>query len=273
MLLKNYKNNLTNKIKYDISEYKNKKLNEHLKSLDIRDNSLWKGIKIRKNRNNSTPPFSYNNQVLLDDRSKANALSDVFERVQYLTKSNTDRKTEYDVAQSHTGITKTALDKAEIPLITPREVADAIKQTKPKKTPGFDGLQNIVLKNLSKKSIVQLLYILNSCINLSYFPDKWKKAKMLAFHKSDKPKYSPNSYRPIRLLPTLAEIVEIIVNKRLAKYLLDSSVLLDEQFGFRKSRSTCQQLARLTNHISLNFNRSRSTGLLLLDIKKAFDTV
>lgn len=165
------------------------------------------------------------------------------------------------------------IDKAEIPRITPREVLDAIKQTKPKKAPGLDGIQNIILKNLNKKAIVQIMYILNACINLSYFPSDWKKAKILAFHKSGKPKKEPSSYRPISLLPTLGKVAEIIINKRRVKHLQNNNILLDEQFGFRKSRSTYQQLARLTNHVSLDFNKGKSTGLLLLDIEKAFDTV
>lgn len=108
---------------------------------------------------------------------------------------------------------------------------------------------------------------------MSSFPSKWKKAKVLAFHKSGKLKDSPQSYCPISLLAILGKIAEVIINKRIIEYLEGNNILLEEQFGSRKKRSTNQQLARLTDHISLSFNKGRSTGLLLLDIEKAFDTV
>lgn len=71
----------------------------------------------------------------------------------------------------------------------------------------------------------------------------------------------------------MGKILEIIINNRIKAYLLKNDLLIPEQFGFRPKHFTTQQLVRLTDSISTEFNKNRSTALLLLDIEKAFDTI
>ena len=126
---------------------------------------------------------------------------------------------------------------------------------------------------MPKKALVQLTYIINASLKLSYFPTTWKQATVLAFRKPGKDKLFPQNYRPVRLLPTMSKILEKIILNRLKRHENENKQLMHEQLGFREHRSTVHQLARLTNHISTEFNRNKSTVLILLDIEKAFDTV
>lgn len=163
------------------------------------------------------------NKTVFNDTEKANALANVFEKAHYLTHYPSDVKTETQVTAEYNSVSQRTVDKNSIMLITPKEIINAVKHTKPKKAPGNDGIQNVILKHITKKGIVQLVNIFNVCLALSYFPTCWKNAEILgfhnAFHKTRKPKQSPNSYQPISLLNTLCKLAEIVINERISIFL------------------------------------------------------
>lgn len=50
-------------------------------------------------------------------------------------------------------------------------------------------------------------------------------------------------------------------------------MLPNHQFGFRHSHSCTQQILRVTKHVKHQMQNGKSTGLIALDIEKAFDNV
>lgn len=200
-------------------------------------------------------------------------LAENFELVHHLTEDLGDEETEKTVAETCTKLKTTITNLEEVKYVTPREIRIAVKNTKSKKAPGQDGIQNIVLKNLPHKAFMLLTNIFNASLKLSHFPTPWKSAEVLAFPKPGKDKIFPQNYRPISLLPTLSKIFERVILNRIHEFEKNNNNLNQEQFGFRKGRSTVQQLARITNVISNGLNQNKSTAMLLLDIEKAFDTV
>ena len=57
------------------------------------------------------------------------------------------------------------------------------------------------------------------------------------------------------------------------EYTETNNIIKNEQFGFRKEHSTVHQVKRIVNFISNNKSTRKRTGLVLLDVEKAFDSI
>ncbi|KAI5742379.1 hypothetical protein M8J77_006662 [Diaphorina citri] len=132
------------------------------------------------------------------------------------------------------------------------------------KAPGQDQIQGRIVKKL-------LVDILNSSIRHLYFPTAWKNANVIPIKKANKDPHLATSYRPISLLSVFGKLYEKIILLRLQNTSIN--LIQNEQFGFRKNHSTCHQLTRIVNDISIKFTSRKPTTMILLDIEKAFDCV
>ena len=95
---------------------------------------------------------------------------------------------------------------------------------------------------------------------------------MIPVHKSGKHSLL-NNYRPISLLSPISKIFESLISKWLTKYFEDSNIISDHQFGFSKSHSTSHAITDIYSQISSNKDHDYHTCVILLDLRKAFDTV
>ena len=57
------------------------------------------------------------------------------------------------------------------------------------------------------------------------------------------------------------------------EYLTDNNILYKYQSGFLKNHSTDTSLSYLTNRILTGFDSGLLTGMILIDLQKAFDTI
>jgi hypothetical protein len=130
-----------------------------------------------------------------------------------------------------------------------------------------------MLRNVSRKALVHLTHLFNHLLGLGYFPSTWKKAKVMPIPKPHKPSTDPNSYRPVSLLSTLGKLFERVIAVRLTSFVNQQRLLPHAQFGFRRKHSTVAQLARITDYVSNGYNLQKHTGMVLLDLEKAYDTV
>jgi Reverse transcriptase (RNA-dependent DNA polymerase)/Endonuclease-reverse transcriptase len=240
--------------------------------------SLFNFTKIIKNKKRSVPPLKVNGETLITASEKADAIATVLARAHNNTMPSL---LEEVVNDGCLGLQSNEFNLNASNLVSPRELKKIIKNLKNSKAPGFDGISNFLLKNLSRKALVYLTYIFNSCYKLSYFPKVWKHAIVIPIPKPGKDLTNPSSYRPISLLSTVSKIFERTILKRLNDFVSANNILPHHQFGFRRAHSAAHQLRRVVKHIkdarnSVSRGTSRvthSTGMLLLDVEKAFDSV
>ena len=93
----------------------------------------------------------------------------------------------------------------------------------------------------------------------------------MAILKPNKPEDSPKSYRPISLLCVPCKVLERLLLARLNPVV--DPQLPNEQAGFRRGRSTVQQILKLTSDIEESFEQKQKTGVVLVDLTAAYDTV
>ena len=82
-----------------------------------------------------------------------------------------------------------------------------------------------------------------------------------------------NNYRPVSLLPFFSKLFERLMYNRLIDFVNKHKLLYHHQFGFRKDHSTFLALVTLLEKITTALDNSEFAICVLIDFRKAFDTV
>ena len=70
----------------------------------------------------------------------------------------------------------------------------------------------------------------------------------------------------------MSKIIERVVHNQLIKHFEKYEIIFDYQSGFRSKHSVNTCLVHLSNQILKGFEARRSTGMIFIDLQKAFDT-
>ena len=130
-----------------------------------------------------------------------------------------------------------------------------------------------MLKELPKKGLLTLLYIFNGILRTHHWPAALKTAEIILSLKPGKGPKTPESYRPISLLPAISKVLERLLANRITTDVMYTQRLPDHQFGFRHKHSTIQQVHRLCHTIYTAFEAKQYCISAFLDVSQAFDKV
>ena len=152
-----------------------------------------------------------------------------------------------------------------------REFAAALQHLKPDKAPGPDSIFPKLILHAGAALKSWLRDFLSSCLRRLKILKIWRRALVVAIPKPGKPVRDPKSYRLISLLCDPYKILERLIYA-CVEPLIDP-LLPREQDGFRRGKSTVDQVVLLTQNIKNSFEAKKKAGAVFIDLTATYDTV
>ena len=152
------------------------------------------------------------------------------------------------------------------------EILKLLSDTNPEKAAGIDNLSGRFLKDGAVVLALPISKLCNLSMKRSKFPLDCKIAKLKPLYKKGS-KTDLKNYCPVSLLPLVSKVIEKVIQNQTKIFLNKNKILYKYQSGFQKSFSMNPCLTLLTDKINKGFESGKYTGLILIDLQKAFDTI
>ncbi|KMQ90166.1 reverse transcriptase [Lasius niger] len=149
------------------------------------------------------------------------------------------------------------------------------KRTIANKAPGLDGFKATLWKRAPDCMLDNVTVCFNLCLNEGVFPTEWKRAGLVLIPKEATPDEELPKVRPICLLDEVGKTLERVIACRMEEHMEANPRfgLSENQFGFRKQRSTCDALNKVKG-ITLGAVCVGEVALAVsLDIANAFNSL
>ena len=135
-------------------------------------------------------------------------------------------------------------------------------------SPGPENITYEMIKNLTNLAKNHLLNFYNNLWMQNTFPDDFRKAILIPILKPGKDNKNPESFRPIALTNCLCKLIERMVNKRLVWMCERNNLIRQYQSGFRKFRSTTDNLVYFESNIMEAFAENKHLLSIFFDLEK-----
>ena len=270
--------NAKKKAKHGIKLKKCEYIKEQLRDNIAKPSKLWKVLKsigLPSNSGNDAKICLKENDILFFEPKET---SGVFKRFFENLAQSLVNKLPRAPNRFNMDTTKAYYDRMNINSSFKLEEVDVdtifkmLSKTNSNKAPGMDKLSGIFLKDGATLLASPLTQIVNLSIVFSLFPDPCKIAKLITLFKKGS-KTDPKNYRPISLLPLLSKIFEKVVHIQTENFLKNNNILYKNQSGFRPMHSTESCLTHLSDRVLEGCDSGCHTGMILIDLQKAFDTI
>ena len=156
------------------------------------------------------------------------------------------------------------------PDILQSEVEKAIKSLQKNKAPGIDNIPAELLKAGGIEMVQLLTKLCTIILRTSHWPEQWTQSIVIPLPKKGNLKECGN-YRTISLISHPSKILLKVILNRMQPRIV--SLLSEEQAGFRKGRSTSEQIFNIRLLVEKYVEHGLCLFVNFIDFKKAFDRV
>lgn len=221
---------------------------------------FWSYVKARRTDNIGVSPLRNSGTLKSDPRSKAEILLQQFKSV--------------FTPPDSLPIPTLPQTTPPIPTIQISEagVTKLLRDLKPNKAPGPDGIPNTVLKTCAENIAPSLSLIYQRSVDTGKLPNDWLTANVSAAYKKGD-RHLAENYRPISLTSVPCKLLEHIICKHILHHLESNKILTSLNHGFRSGFSCETQLLTTTHDLLTSYDNGKQVDIAILDFSKAFDTV
>lgn len=221
--------------------------------------SFWSYVKTLKSSNNLPASMSLGDQHVTTLKEISDLFARHFSSVYIMSSNHNPSQSDQN---DHTAI--------QDMLISESDILRASQNLKSSFSFGPDLLPTSFVKNCISTLLYPLGVLFNKSIQEGHLPKFWKQSFVTPVFKSGN-KSSISQYRPISIISAFPKLLDAIIAEKFSEVF--SSVIIDEQHGFVKGRSTSSNLLLYSNYISRAIECSRQVDSICLDFSKAFDTI
>ena len=261
---------LNRRISVSIADASRKRWLETVSDADRKSNptrwwNLLKGLSGGRSRQSPNQPINFSGKTFTKKSQIAKEFCKQFANARPYNPNKDSRKIYRDTKVNN------PLDRSYTPFST-QNTADAIRRTKNSTAAGPNGITALHLKHIGPRGLAYLTRLFNLSVRDACVPVVWRSANIIPVPKPGKPGDQGLSYRPISLLCPEFKVLERLLLPSLSASLRPN----DNQHGFRSERSAVTALIPLVTTVTRGFNQRKPaarTGLLSIDVSKAFDVV
>lgn len=137
-----------------------------------------------------------------------------------------------------------------------------------RKATGPDNINMELLKYGNDQLTAEIVELFNRCVATNRIPTEWNKSWLIPVHKKGS-KTDPNNYRGISLMNNMAKLFTGVILDIVNQHYTSRQ----EQFGFRRGRSTTDAIFIMRQIIEKAVEYNRHVYVCYIDFVKAFDNI